>query len=347
MKPTFYNFFLLLIFFSIFNCERHTTIKGLLSEKFSDGNLNGNILVIKNGQNFYQNSFGYSNASKNNELTKDFRFDIGSIYKEFPAVSIMQLQEKELLDVNDRINKYLNDLPDWSSKITIKNLLQYTSGLPEVQWDKYFSVGDEITDEKIKNDLLSINELDFEPGTDYLYTNHSPLLLSQIVEQVTNITFKDYVEKNLFMPFSLKNAVINDEFPFLDKTLMAMPFNEDYEKDPYKVKLSGSMFSLSVSDLKNWLDHLHAFKVIKKESLKFLSEEADFYGNIQSPLGNVKWEEDRVLEHTHHGSAGNYEGIIRRFNDGNDVITIIILTNQKHKNVGDISEEIYRIVSNK
>ncbi|WP_299103501.1 serine hydrolase [uncultured Winogradskyella sp.] len=336
----------LLFFISLtfINCKKHISIDSYIEELASKGKFNGNILVVRNGESVYENSFGFSDGSKTVKLTKDFRFDLGSVYKEFPAVSIMQLQEKGLLNVEDKLDKYLIDLPIWASTISIKNLLQYTSGLPQVEWDKYFEKNERITDEKIKEDLLNIKELEFKPGKDYLYTNHSPILLSQVVEKITNQTFKAYVNQNLFIPFSLKSAVIHPEAPYLDKNLMAIPFDDDYEEDSYKVTISGAIFSLTANDLYNWIENLHTYKIINQESVKFLSEEADFFGNIQSPLGSVEWKNNRIIEHSHHGSAGNYECIVRRFNNDKDVLTIIVQTNQKHKNVGDISDEIKNIL---
>ncbi|WP_282076134.1 serine hydrolase domain-containing protein [Maribacter aquivivus] len=315
-----------------------------MKELAAEGEFNGNVLVVLNGEKVYENSFGFSDGSKTVKLNKEFRFDLGSVYKEFPAVSIMQLQEKGLLNVEDKINIYLKDLPSWASSISIKNLLQYTSGLPEVEWDKYFEINERITDEKIKEDLLKIEELEFKSGTDYLYTNHSPMLLSQIVEKITNQTFKEYVTENLFIPFSLKDAIIHPEAPYLDKSFMAIPFNDDYEEDSYQVTISGAIFSLTANDLYSWIENLHSYKIINQKSIKFLSEEADFFGNIQSSLGSVEWTKNSIIEHTHHGSAGNYECIVRRFNNGKDVLTIIVQTNQKHENVGDISDEIKDIL---
>ena len=339
-------FSILLLFISIIfiNCKNHTSIDSYIKELATKGNFNGNVLVVLNGEKVYENSFGFSDGSKTVKLTKEFRFDLGSVYKEFPAVSIMQLQEKGLVNLEDKINVYLKDLPSWASTISIKNLLQYTSGLPEVEWDKYFKIDERITNEKIKEDLLNIKELEFKPGTDYLYTNHSPMLLSQIVEKITNQTFKEYVTQNLFTPFSLKDAIIHPQAPYLDKSLMAIPFNDDYEEDSYKVTISGAIFSLTADDLYNWIENLHSYKIINQESIKFLSEEADFFGNIQSPLGSVEWAKNRIIEHSHHGSAGNYECIVRRFNNDKDVLTIIVQTNQKHENVGDISDEIKNIL---
>lgn len=345
MKRIFSTLLLLFISITFINCKNHTSIDSYLKGLAAEGKFNGNVLVVLNGEKVYENSFGFSDGSKTVQLTKDFRFDLGSVYKEFPAVAIMQLQEKGLLNVEDNINLYLKDLPSWAATISIKNLLQYTSGLPQVEWGKYFKINDRITDKKIKEDLLGIKELEFQPGTAYLYTNHSPMLLSQIVAQITNQPFTDYVTQNLFIPFSLKGAKIHPEVPYVDKSFMAIPFNEEYQEDPYQLTISGAIFSLTANDIYSWVDNLHAYKIINEKSVQFLSEEADFMGNIQSPLGSVAWTKNSITEHTHHGSSGNYECIVRRFNNGTDVLTIIVQTNQKHENVGDISDEIKHILN--
>lgn len=344
MKKTFLKLFLVTLTAVFFNCKSHESIDSLMQYKVQKGKFNGNVLVLKNGETIYEKSFGYADASKITKLTNQFRFDLGSVYKEFPAVSIMQLQEKGLLQTDDKISLYLKYLPNWASKIEIKHLLQYTSGLPKIQWDKYFEKSSTITDEKIKQDLMNLKELEFKPGSDYLYTNYSPILLGQIVETITKQTFSEYVKENLFIPFGLKNAKIHSQVPYIDRSFMAIPFDKNFKEDPYKVKLSGAIFSFTARDIESWIVNLHAYKVINKESLKFLSQEADFWGNIQSSLGNVKWGNDMIKEHWHHGEAGNYECIVKRIYEGKDVFTIIVQANQKRKNVIDISDDIYDIL---
>jgi len=157
-------------------------IDSLLSKYIEKGKFNGNILVFKEGEIVYNKSNGYTDSIKQNLLTSNYKFGIGSIFKEFPAVSIMKLKEQKLIDLEDRINKYLPELPKWSEEISIKNLLQYTSGLPMIDWNKYFSQDIAITDKLIMEDLLNIKELDFIPGSNYLYTNNSPYLLIKIIE---------------------------------------------------------------------------------------------------------------------------------------------------------------------
>ncbi len=336
--------FLLSISIFFASCQTHTSIDAYMNELVADGVFNGNVLVVKNGATVYEKSFGFSDGSKTTKLTNQYRFGLGSVYKEFPAVAIMQLQEKGLLNTDDTINTYLKDLPNWSSKITIKNLLQYTGGLPRISWDKYFENNQRITDEKIKNDLLNLKELEFEPGSDYLYTNYSPILLKQIVEAITKESFSVYVNENLFEPYGLKSAKILPEMPIINKKFIAIPFNENFKEDAYKVSISGAFFSFTARDIEGWLTNLHAFKIINKASLQFLSQKADFWGNIQAPLGSVTWKNGIVTNHHHHGETGNYECIVKRMNNGKDILTIVVQANLKRQNMFDISDEIVNIL---
>ncbi len=82
--------------------------------------------------------------------------------------------------------------------------------------------------------------------------------------------------------------------------------------------------------------------MLANRSVKTLSEKAKTGDNIQAPLGACDWKNDKIIEHSHHGSTASYECVVRRFKQ--DGITIVILTNQKHRNVHDISDEIYNIL---
>ena len=333
---------LLSVFTSFFGQATNDKIDSYLNQLHTKGELNGNVLVIKDGKTLYEKSFGYADGEKSMLLTKNYRFNIGSVYKEFPAVSIMQLQEKNLIQLDDKISKYLTELPKWSEKVTVKQLLQYSSGLPTIGWNSYFSQGINVTDAHILNEIQNIENLEFEPGTDYLYSNMNPVLLIKIVEHVSKSSFKDYLQENIFNPFELNGIVLKEQYPYVDKTLMANPFNVDFEEDNYNISVESLLFNATASDLAIWFEQLGDFKVVSEQSVKKLSEIAKVGENAQSPLGNCEWEKNKIIEHTHHGSSGNYECLIRRFKQ--DGITIVILTNQKHGNVYDISNTIYEIL---
>lgn len=336
------KFLLINLIISLFSVQNSENIDRYLNELYEKGELNGNVLVIKDGKTLYEKSFGYTDGSKNTLLTKDYRFNIGSIYKEFPAVSIMQLQEKGQIKLEDKISKYIPDFPNWSEKITVQNLLQYSSGLPRIGWDVYFGKGIKVNDNHIMDEIKSVKNLEFEPGSDYLYSNSNPILLIKIIENITKTTFNEYLQENIFIPYGLDNTVIKGQYPYEDKTLMAIPFNTDFKEDDFKLSVKSLLFSSTTSDMLNWFEQLGDFKIINKKSVKILSEQAKKGDNIQSPLGYTEWKNDEIVEHSHHGSSANYEVMVRRFKQ--DGITIVILTNQKQGNVYEISERIYRII---
>lgn len=321
-----------------------SSIDSLLNIKYRNGQLNGNVLVIQDGKEIYNNSFGYADGSKSTKLNKKYRFNIGSVYKEFPAVAIMQLKEKGKLNVTDKLSKYVKDLPQWSDSISIKSLLQYSSGLPKLNWEKYISKGITVTEDNLIDDLNNIKKLKFKPETDYLYTNYSPLLLTKIVEKITHQDFQTHAQKNIFEPYGLSQTKLNSQYPYKDRSLMAIPFNENFEEDNYKVSIPVMLFGFTTSDMYKWFEQLDSFDIISKGSVKFLSEEAKMStSNIQSPLGLGDWENGKLVEHSHHGSNLSYECVVRRFKQKG--LTIVILTNQNHRNVYHISNEIIEIIN--
>jgi len=338
-----FHLLLLNILISLVANQNNQHIDTYLSDLHQEGKLNGNVLVIKDGKTVYEKSFGYADGSKTALLNKDYRFNIGSVYKEFPAVAIMQLKEQNRINLTDKISKYLTDLPKWSEKVTVKNVMQYSSGLPRIPWNDYFSNGLKVTEESLIEGLKSIDTLNFEPGTDYLYSNNNPILLIKIVEQITQSSFGDYMQENIFDTFDMKGTILKDEFPYLDKTLMAIPFNTEFKEDDYNLAVKSMLFSATARDLAHWFENLGNFKVISKKSVKTLSEVVKVGDHIQAPLGRCDWKNDVITEHAHHGSSANYECIVRRFKQ--DGITIVILTNQKHRNVHDISDTIYEILT--
>ncbi|MCH4824600.1 beta-lactamase family protein [Gramella lutea] len=316
-------------------------IDSILTLKFDNGILNGNVLVVQKGQAIFKKSYGFADADKSQKLNENFRFNIGSVYKEFPAVAIMQLKEKGALTLQDKLGKYITDLPKWSDSISIIQLLQYSSGLPKINWGEHFSNGEMVTSQMIYDDLKAIQKLKFTPGTDYLYSNYSPILLIKIVEKISGQNFKEYTKQNLFNPYGLYQSKISDQFPYKDQTLMAIPFNEKFEVDNYKISIPSILFSSTVSDMYKWFKYLDSYDIISKESVKILSQEAIIGNNIQAPLGSFEWDNDLAIEHIHHGSSGNYECVVRRFKQKD--LTIVILTNQKHGNVYEISQEILEL----
>lgn len=338
MKYKMFQYYILTIICTLFSCKNYNTIDEYANEVYQKGELNGNILVVKDNKILYEKSFGIAHPETKEALTSKHRFAIGSIYKEFPALAVMQLYESEKLKLDDKISMYLKDLPFWSSSITIQQLFKYTSGLPRISWERYVENKMTVTDELLMNDLNKVTVLEFEPGSDYLYSNYNPLLLIHIVERVSGQSFEDYVVQNIFKPAKMGNSYFAKEYPWKNEVLPAFAFGENNTIDAFKHKGTKFLMLFTAKDLYQYLYHLHTYRLLSKEAIKLLSERE----GSQSPLGRLEWDDNALEIHHHHGEQGNYESVIKYYPEYE--LYIVILKNQKTFNVMDMADEIHNII---
>lgn len=308
-------------------------IDSLMKNSDSIGIFNGNILVAKNNIVIYDASFGFEDVSKSTKLTKESRFHLGSITKEFSAVALMQLEEKGKLKLSDHISKFVPELPHWAKEVTIKDLLQYTSGIPNVDWKKIKN------DKDIYNGLMSVEKLNFKPGTDYDYNNNNIFLRQIIIERITGIPFKNYAENSIFNPLKMNYSVMT---PLDKEKYIAKGFKNDGIQDPQEIPITGGTYTTTF-DLLKWVENLHSKKIISKESLFELGQHFNI-PESQSALGNAKFKNKNLLEHMHHGRAGSFEAIL--FSDIKSKLTVILLTNKRSGKIHGILEKIIGILQN-
>lgn len=338
MKNKISQCYIVIILFAFSSCKSYKSVDAYVDEINQKGELNGNVLVVKSKKVLYENSFGVAHPKTKEPLTAYHRFAIGSISKEFPGVAVMQLYERGKLKLEDKVSKYLKDLPAWASTISIQQLFKYTSGLPRVAWERYGENKMTVTHELLLNDLKKIKELAFEPGTDYLYSNYNPILLIHIVEKVSGQSFEDYVTQNIFKPAKMTNSYFAKAAPWKNEILPAYPFNKENKLDAFKMDGIKFLMLFTAQDIYQYLQHLHSYHLLSKESVKLLSERE----GSQSPLGVLEWDDDKLEVHHHHGEQGSYEAVIRYFPV--EELYIIILKNQKVFNVMDMADEIHHII---
>ncbi len=301
--------------------------------------LNGSSLIMSGDQKIYEKSFGYADGKKTLPLSGDYYFNFGSIYKEFPAVAIMQLREEGQLSINDPLSKFLPQLPSWSEKITIRQLLRYSAGLPRVNWGMHKN----INMNHVMSDLMVLDSLVYEPGSNYLYTNYSPILLTKIVEQVSGMAFTDYFEKRILKQHWLNQIKTNSQYPYIDRLGMAIPFNTRFEEDNFPILIPLVLYTATPEGIFQWFKKLNDFQIINNESLMLLSQTASVkQGGKQSPLGTTVIEDGKIIKHRHHGSSGNFESLVTRFNTID--LTIVIMTNQKHGNLDELTNQVMEIL---
>lgn len=330
------QFLIILLFFTNRICAQETVVNqidSLMNWSHNNGMFNGNILVSKNNKIIYNSSFGFADAHRTTKLTSDYKFNIGSITKEFSAVALMQLIEKGELKLNDKISKIFPELPEWSNKVTIKDLLQYTSGIPDVNWKKIKSNKD------IFEDLKNIETLNFNPGTQYDYNNNNFFLRLSIIEKISGMSYKNYIQQNIFEPLKMNSAEIT---PIEKNNNIAKGFNDKLVEDKPDF-LVGGVF-LTTTDLLKFSNNLHSNKIINKNSLFELGQHFN-KEDTQSALGETKFKNKKLLEHSHNGRGGNYEALM--ITDIKNGFSIILLSNNYQGKIFEISEGIISILKNK
>ncbi|WP_106915208.1 serine hydrolase domain-containing protein [Chryseobacterium aurantiacum] len=306
----------------------------LMKSAYTEGIFNGNVLVSKNNKIIYKASLGFSDAGKTNPLTEEYRFHLGSITKEFSAAALLQLEEQGKLKLSDHVSKFIPELPGWADEVTIKDLLQYTSGIPNVNWKTIKN------DKDIFNDLMLVNKLTFVPGTEYDYNNNNLFLRQFIIEHLTGMPYKTYIKKFVFQPLQMNASIMT---PIADEKNIAQGFNSQLVPDKEELPITGGTYTTTV-DLLKWADGLHFQKVVDKNSVYELGQSFNI-ADSQSALGNVKFEEGKLKEHFHDGRAGSFEATL--FSDVENKITIILLSNNYSGKLPEISEAIYGILKDK
>lgn len=308
-------------------------IDSLMKWSSQSGAFNGNVLVSKNNTIIYNASFGFTDATKAKKLTPDHRFNIGSITKEFSAVALLQLQEQGKLKLEDAVSQYIPELPQWAHEVKIKDLLQYTSGIPNVNWKKISN------DKDLFDGLKLIDTLDFKPGTSYDYNNNNIFLRHFIVERLTGMSYKAYVEKFIFKPCKMNSSIMT---PFEHEDNIAQGFNNDGIADKADLPITGGTY-LTTNDLLKWTQALHSKTIINARSLFELGQHFDL-PETQSSLGQTTFKDKKLIEHLHDGRSGSYEAIL--VSDMNEKFTIILLGNNHHGKLFEISDAIAAILKN-
>ena len=214
-----FNCALLVVVILLMSCSSktdHLNLRNLKASKKIDSFMlyvatnemfNGSALVMIDGQPIYSSTIGYADGDRKSNLTDRSLFSIGSVSKEFHAVSIMQLIEEGAISLDGKLSDFGLDLPAWSGEITIKHLLNNVSGLPQLNFKTVKS------EEDLMDDLRTLDTLQSLSGTEYLYNHNIPILLKRIIELKSGVSFKRYVIDNILSKCDMTLSLIHISEP--------------------------------------------------------------------------------------------------------------------------------------
>jgi CubicO group peptidase (beta-lactamase class C family) len=281
--------------------------------------------VFRDGAVIYAKGYGLANLEENVPITPANVFDIGSTSKQFTAASILFLEKQGKLSVNDDVQKYIPELPDYGQKITILHLLNHTSGLRDylTLMDLAGINTDSVTTD---DDALAFigrqKALNFVPGSDWLYSNTGFFLLSVIVKRVSGKSLREFAAENIFSPLSMTHTQFRDDHTSLVPN-RALAYDLKEHADGYVLSVSyfeqtgdGALHT-SVEDLQKWDENFYSGQIGGKDFLAKIQEQGKLNsGKVLDYAKGLFVEDYRGLRTVSHGGAwGGYRAELLRFPD--------------------------------
>jgi D-alanyl-D-alanine carboxypeptidase len=178
------------------------------------------IAIVKDGRIAYLQAYGLARLNPPMEATPQMQYSIGSISKQFTAAAVLLMAQEGKLTLDDPVSKYLPDLTR-AKEVTIRMLLSHTSGYQDYWPEDYVMTSMMVpTNAQHILDVWAKRPLDFDPGTQWQYSNTNFVIAGRIVEQVSGTPLIDLLKKRIFLPLGMDNVYDTDasKLPATDPT---------------------------------------------------------------------------------------------------------------------------------
>jgi len=327
-------FFLLIIFHPVAYPDDTTDRVDALFSQWDHKDSPGCALaVIRNGRIIYEQGYGMANLELGVPISPRSVFYIGSTSKQFVAAGIGLLAIEGKLSLDDDIRKYIPEMPEYGTRITIRNLIHHTSGLRDfltllgiagIDFGTYH-----------EPDVLELirrqKALNFEPGSEYLYSNSGYFLLSVIVHRASGKTLREFAEDRIFQPLGMNNSHFHDDYTRLipDRASGYYPAGRKKFKNflsTFDNVGSGGLFT-SVRDLFLWDQNFYHHEVGGRELFDLLHTKGTLAdgGELDYAFALTIGSYKGLKTVSHGGALGGYRAALTRFPD--QKFTVIVLAN--------------------
>ncbi|ALS02633.1 hypothetical protein ATZ33_14990 [Enterococcus silesiacus] len=305
------------------------------------GYLQGSLLIADKSGILLEQSFGLASIEFNVANTSETKYQIGSLTKAFTSMAVLILQHHGLLSIDDTINTYLSDFPN-GEKITIYHCMTCTSGIPDFAsfgdfWETTMRLSWTLDD---MLDLFKELPLEFEPGSQFAYSNSGYLVLTKIIEVITGQTYAQFLEEAIFTPLNMTNTgcmnetdiVLNlaSSYSYWEKEINTPQTNHFFPLGAY------GLYS-TTKDLYLWDQAIRHYQLVPEHLTKLM-----FTVNKSSYA--CGWDIATLNAHRYRQHFGNISGFvnsIKQFEE--EDLTVILLSNLDVIPVTTITKEIARL----
>lgn len=306
----------------------------------------GSVAISINGKPVYQKAIGFTSLDSNKKATPNIntKYRIGSVSKMFTVVMIFQLIEEGKLSLDQSLATFFPQIPN-ADKITIKNMLYHRSGLHDYTHDTNFP--DWMDQPKTQEELLKIitdKSPDFEPDAKADYCNSNYLLLSYIIEKLSNVSYADVLKKKIISKLGLSNTYYGKPIDHSRNESSSYKYANGGWANVKETNVSihkgaGSIVS-TPGDLTIFIYGLYNGKLISKESLVRMTTLIDGYG-----MGIFPYDFDATKGYGHNGRIEEFYSAVRYYPEKK--MAICYITNGILYPRVDIVDGILKICFNK
>jgi CubicO group peptidase (beta-lactamase class C family) len=212
-------------------------------------------------------------------VTPETIFHMASVSKQFTAYSIVLLAKQGKLQLDDDIHKYLSWFPDLKEKITIRNLLNHTSGIRD-QWQLLAISGTRLDDVITQDHIIKIlgkqEALNFNPGEQYSYSNSGFTMLAEIVHSISGQSLRQFTDSAIFKPLGMNNTHFHDDYTEIVKNRSYSYQRKDsihYTNSILSYSNAGatSLFT-NINDMSKWIMNFYDHKVGDQKVINLLPQ---------------------------------------------------------------------------
>ncbi|MFH1118350.1 MAG: serine hydrolase [Bacteroidota bacterium] len=263
-----------------------TDFDKLIGSQYKPAEPGATVLIARKGDVIYRKAFGMANLELGVPMQPEMVFEIGSMTKQFTAVSLLMLMEQGKINLTDEITKFIPEYPTQGQKITIHHLMNHTSGIKSyTDMQEWFPLWRKDMTPMEMIDVFKNQPMDFAPGEKYLYNNSAYFILGYIIEKASGQSYAGFLEENIFKPLKMNSTYYGSHKQIIPNRAAGYQHQDGFTNAEYlsltQPYSAGSIMS-NVDDLLKWQIAIRDNKLVRKETIELAY--TDYKTNDGKPI---------------------------------------------------------------
>ena len=333
------------------HADHAAAIDEIIMAPIRDGQIAGaSVAVVHRGEPVAIRGYGWANLQLRVPTPENAVYEIGSITKQFTSSGLLQLQEQGLVDLDADMSTYLPDFPTQGNQITVRELLDHTSGIrgyTEMATARPYFVRRVPRDSLLA--LVGAHPFDFPTGEHEIYNNSAYYLAGMILEKVSGITYEEYVEERLFAELGMDRSQYCSETEIQEGKVNGYDASEDGLLNKgfivHNVPFAAGSLCSSARDLATWLGALHGGEVLTDESYAQMISPGDLNDGTRTRYALALSTGD-ILGHPALSHGGGIDGFQSQslYLTDEDLAVVVLANTAGPPGPGALAEQIVELM---